>query len=99
MTEQEFNQQYLEAVHKCALGIHIIRRKGPEMGFDDETLDQNEKILIQSLADGVGISWSSVSVDVYDQVDHFPVSFFRRRDVQRVMGGMLEQMQVAGLLT
>lgn len=98
MTEQEWNQKYLEAVHKAALGVHIIRIKGPELGFDEETLEQNEHQLVRMLSDGVGISFTSVSADVYDQVKHFPRHFFRRRDVQRVMNQMLSQMQSAGLL-
>ena len=99
MTEQEWNQKYLEAVHKAALGIHIIRYKGPEMGFDADVLKENEHQMVKMLADGVGISFHSVSADVYDQVNHFPRSFFRRSDVQRVMNQMLPQMKVAGFLT
>jgi hypothetical protein len=98
MTKQEWNQKYLESVHKAALGIHIIRKKGPEMGFDDKILAQNEQQLVKMLSDGIGISFSSVSADVYNQVQHFPNHFFRRSDVRRVMEQMLPQMQVAGFL-
>jgi hypothetical protein len=99
MTKSEFDQRYLESVHKAALGIEIIRRKGPEMGFDADVLKENEHQMVKMLADGVGISFHSVSADVYDQVNHFPRSFFRRSDVQRVMNQMLPQMKVAGFLT
>lgn len=99
MTKQEFSQRYLEAVHKCALGIHVIRIKGPELGFDDETMDQNAMQLIEMLSEGVGVSFESVYDDVHDQVAHFDKRFFRRPEVRKVMGLMVGQMQSAGLLT
>lgn len=99
MNREEFNRKYLEAVHKAALGIKIIRIKGEEMGFDVDTLDSNEVRLVEVLAEGIGLPVQSVWDDVLDQVDHFPPSFFRRSDVRQAMGQMLGSMQANGFLT